>query len=80
MVEINPNESDNLLQKMEQAIHENAVVVVLDKEEVRVLKSMIKDREAFGRVFSWAVYMAGAIVTLVSGWAIISGHVLKWVK
>lgn len=66
--------ADDLVFRIKQEIEDNSIVLVLSKEEAQTLRIMIKDREAFGRVFSWLIYVVGGAATIFAGWSVISGY------
>ena len=69
----------NILKELRNK-EENSSVLILDKDEIKVLKEIIKDREAFGRVWTWTIYAVGGVTTILIGWSVISGNIFKWIK
>lgn len=55
-------------------------VPVLSKEEVEVLKEIIKDRHAMSRVWNWLLYALGGLSTLIVAYGVITGSIFDWLK
>lgn len=53
--------------------------LILDEDEIKVLKEVIKDRQALGRVWSMGKYVVGGIATIIVSWQIITGEFFKWI-
>lgn len=47
-----------------------------NEEEVKLLKEIIKDRQAFSRAFTWILWGLGSVVAFITSWT----YIVSWLK
>lgn len=71
---------EDLFELIKSLKTEDKEVPVLSREEVSVLKEIIKDRQAMSRVWNWALYALGGVSTLIVSYTLITGSFFEWLK